>query len=166
MSMRSGSLVTAIAVVLSGCATAPISFLSSTPRPLDDAYSCALRKVNELGYTVSNTNKDAGFITGTKQTSGLGTKLLTGSEYHDQLTVSIFDDSAAGGRRIRVTAGRVDQKSNLFGTSTHAIQPSTAGIGDANTVLTACGSGPVTQQSDMVLESAARRLTAEAVETK
>ncbi len=146
----------AIALAVSSCRTAPISYLSLTPRPLDDAYACSLRKVNELGYTVSNTSKEAGFITGTKQTSGLGTKLLTGSEYHDQLTVSIFDAPNAGGRTIRVTAGRADRRSNLFGTSTQAVKPSKAGTSDANALLAACGQGAVTQQGDFAFESASR----------
>lgn len=135
-------------LLLCSCATGPVSYLSATPKTLDDAYSCALAKVNELGYTITNTNKDAGFIAGTKQTSGLGTKLLTGSEYHDQLTVSIFNQ-ANGGRTMRATAGRVDQRASLLGTSTNTVKPSAAGIADANDVLLACGEGAVSKQPDL-----------------
>ena len=137
---------------VSACATAPISYTSATPRPLDDAYTCALRKINELGYTVSNASKDAGFIAGTKQTSGLGTQILTGSQYHDQLTISIFE-SGDGARTIRATAGRVDQKTSLFGTSATGVAPTDKGTGDANAVLTACGNGAVTKQGDFAFES-------------
>ncbi len=137
-----------------GCSTKPISYLTTTPRPAEDAYACALRMVNQLGYTVTNTSAAAGFIAGTKQTSGLGTRILTGSEYHDQLTVSVFGDED-GGRRIRVTAGRIDQNSNLFGTSTKSMKPSDSGKNDATTLLGECGSGAVTEQGDGALEAAA-----------
>jgi len=140
-------------LALGGCATAPISYVSLTPRPLEDAYSCALRKLNELGYTVTNTNKDAGFIAGTKQTSGLGTQLLTGSQYHDQLTVSIFD-AESGGRRIRATAGRIDQQTSLLGTSTSGVAPTEKGIADADALLKACGDGTVTKQSPSSADAA------------
>ncbi len=144
-----------VAVIATGCATGPVSFVSLTPRLAGDTYSCALRKVNELGYTVSNTNKDAGFITGTKQTSGLGTMILTGSQFHDQLTVSIFDAPGGNGRSIRATAGRVDQKSNVFGTSSTATAPTTAGKADANALLRACSDGTITQQGDGTFLAAA-----------
>lgn len=134
--------------LLTGCATAPISYLAATPKPAPDAYSCALAKVNELGYTITNTNKEAGFITGTKQTTGLGTQILTGSKYHDQLTVSIFDDGS-GGRRIRVTSGQTQERSNLLGTSSSGVAPSEKGKADANAVLQACGEGPITQQASL-----------------
>ncbi|GLC24715.1 hypothetical protein rosag_12280 [Roseisolibacter agri] len=101
--------------------------------------------MNELGYTLTNTSKEAGFITATKQTSGMGTKLLTGSEYHDQLTISIFGDSASG-RKIRATAGRTDRKSNLFGTSSQAMKPSEAGKADANALLQSCADGSMPTQ--------------------
>lgn len=142
-------------LLLAGCATAPISFISTTPRAPDDAYTCSLRKLNELGYTVTNTSREAGFVTGTKQTSGLGTKLFTGSEYHDQLTISIFDEGS-GARKIRATAGRVDRKSNVFGTQVSSIKPSDKGMSDASAVLVACGSGDVVKQGEASYEGEAQ----------
>jgi hypothetical protein len=108
-----------------------------------------------LGYTVSNTNKDAGFIAGTKQTSGLGTKLFLGSEYHDQLTVSIFDATGGTSRTIRVTAGRTDLKGNLFGTQANATEPTAAGIADANALLQSCGQGVITRQGEAAFSALA-----------
>lgn len=129
------------------CKTAPISYFAATPQPAGDAYTCALRKLNELGYTISNTNKEAGFITGDKQTSGLGTRLFTGSQYTSVLTVSIFDAPSTEGRRIRVTAAQVRERSNLFATSKNAEKPSDVGIADANAVLEACTQGDITRQA-------------------
>jgi hypothetical protein len=135
---------------LSACATAPISFNSTTPDPGDATYACALRKVNELEYTVTNTSKDGRFITGIKQTSGLGTKLLTGRTYKDQLTVSVFDADSAT-RRIRVTAASVEERSNLFGTSTDGRAPTDAAKADASEVLRACGKGVISQEGKAFL---------------
>jgi hypothetical protein len=143
--------VVLLGALLAGCSSGPRSFVAPTPQPIPDAYSCALSKVNELGYTVTNTNKESGFITGTKQTSGFGTKFLTGSEYHDQLTVSIFDQQGSTERTIRVTAGRVDRRSNLFGTSTNAVKPTEAGVSDARVLLTSCGKGTITEQTEFGL---------------
>ena len=55
-------------VALVDCSSSPISYFASSPIPQDGLYTCALRKVNELGYTVTNTNKEAGFITAERQT--------------------------------------------------------------------------------------------------
>src|SRR4029079_8412025 len=100
----------------------------------------ALRRINELGYNITNVNKEARFITADKQTTGKAFKLWTGAEFHDQLTVSIFGDSASGGRKMRVTAASVSRQSNLFGTSTEGKPPSDEGKRNANDLLIACGS--------------------------
>jgi hypothetical protein len=156
--MRNGYLlVSAIAWTLAACANGPISYLAATPQSSADAYSCAVRKVNELGYTITNTNKDAGFVTGTKQTSGLGTQFLTGSQYHDQLTISVFDQPNSPERQMRATTGRIDQRASLFGTSTTGVKPSSIGISDANAVLMACGKGTITQQTENEFVAVARR---------
>jgi hypothetical protein len=136
-------------LALVGCSGGhPISYFALTPQPSPDAYACALRKVNELGYTITNTSKDAGFLTADKQTTGTMHKILTNSEVHDQLTVSVFDDAATQQRKVRVTAGTTEAKTGLLGgTSTSAQSPSDSGIADANSVLSACATGPITKQA-------------------
>lgn len=148
-------LVLTILLFAGACKTAPISYFAVTPQPAADAYTCALRKINELGYTISNTNKEAGFITGDKQTSGLGTRLLSGSQYTSVLTVSIFDAPSTVGRRMRVTAAQVRERSNLFTTSKNAEKPSDVGISDAKTVLEACTEGGITRQASAVFSAEA-----------
>jgi len=140
-------------VLAAACSTSPISYTASTPTPQDGAYSCALRKVNELGFTVVNTDRQGGFITAEKQTSGLGTALLTGRKYTDALTVSIFDGADAQSRTIRVTAAQVTENAMGFGAASKTgIKPSPTGIKAAQEVLTACapGSAPVQQTSATV----------------
>lgn len=142
------SILTLSTLALAACSTSPESFLSITPDPIDDAYTCALRQVNGLGYTVQNADRDAGFITAEKKASGLGTAILTGKEYYDVVTVSIFDSSDTE-RTIRVTAARAEQGAvNLFGDASRSSgqKPSDEGRADARKVLDICGDGPVVQQ--------------------
>jgi hypothetical protein len=153
MERRSGVLFTrerptvkALALVSSvllveACSSAPVSFSSTTPQPLEAAYGCALRKVNQLGYTVTNTNKDGGFINAEKQTSsGLG-EFLTSKKYHDVVTVAIFDDGT-GGRTMRVTAAGSEQRTGLFSSASKGDKaPSKDGKADANAILSACAQG-------------------------
>lgn len=125
----------------------PISYLATTPAPVTDAYACSLRKINELGYTVSNTNREAGFITGEKSTTGKFSRAMTGSQYTSILTVSVFDDPSSKGRRIRVSAGQSRERSNLFTSSKSTESPSDVGIADANSLLSACSEGPIAKQA-------------------
>jgi hypothetical protein len=127
---------------LVGCSSAPISYAASSPTPQDGLYACALRTVIELDYTVTATNKDAGFITAEHRTStGLGED-LTVQRYHDVLTVSILDQTGGGSRRLRVTVGQTRRTTVLLGRSSEAnIAPSDKGKADANTILAACAPG-------------------------
>lgn len=125
-----------------GCiSTAPASFSAVTPEPIESAYACALRRVNELGYTVTSTTKEAGFITADKQTSGAGTMFLSGEAFKDQLTVSIFGADSA--RRIRVSTAQRSEKSTGFSNATKAFAPSERGKRDAQAVLSSCATGAI-----------------------
>lgn len=139
--------LTLLLLLAAACGGKPISYFSLTPHPSADAYSCAIQKVNELGYTVTNTSREGGFITADKQTTGAMRKALTGQEYHDQLTVSVFEDTPTQKRKIRVTAAATFSKTTLFNTSTSSKNPSDEAMADANTILTACAEGPITRQA-------------------
>lgn len=145
--MRRRISVVSALTVLAACNTGPISFNSMAPKPMPDSYACALGKVNEMGYTVTNTNKEAGFITADKQTSGLGTQLLTGAKYHTRLTVSIFGADSAS-RKMRVTAAKIEERTNLLTSSSTGVAPDARAKGDAQNVLVACGSGVISQEKD------------------
>ena len=107
------SIVGLTLALLAGCVHGPTSYRSLTPATGEVAYDCALRRVNELGYTVTETNKEAGFIVGDKQTSGW-TEYITGRRHFDRLTVSIFDADSAW-RTVRVTAASMQERTRLFG---------------------------------------------------
>lgn len=139
--MRSTFLVGAVAALMAGCATSPESFVSPSPRPHADAYSCAVRKINELGYTMTGGDRDAGFASAEKQTSGLGTQLLSGRKYFDQIVVSIFDGDGSGSTTIRVTAGQGESTAGLFAKSSRSDmnKPSDSGRAAAQEIIGACG---------------------------
>jgi len=126
---------------------APISFTAPTPQTSADAYSCALRKVNELGYTITNANKDAGFITADKVTSSVAEHLFTNSEVFDRLTVSIFDAADGKGRTIRATSAKTQVSTEAGNIPPRSINPSGQGIADAQGLLLTCGSGPIVRQA-------------------
>lgn len=136
-----------VAVGIAACSSAPISYSSTTPKPLDAAYACALSKINELGYTVTNTNKDAGFVQASRHTSSGFSEALSGAKTFDFLTVAIFD-AANGGKTLRVTAGSGEQKANmLFGKASETgTAPSKNAKLHASAILASCASGSVTEK--------------------
>jgi len=141
-------LVLASVLTVSCVSSAPISYVAATPDAGSGPYSCALRKLNEIGYTITNTNKEAGFITGDKQTSGAFAEAFTGKKYHDQITVSVFD-AGNGAGKMRVTAAQTEENAGyMFGkASATGVAPSKSGKADANTILTSCAQGPITTAS-------------------
>ena len=98
------SPLSALLVAACGKSSPIFSFAINTPSPSGDAYTCSLRKINDLGYTVTNTNREAGFITAEKTTSTGFSRVMSGNQWHSVLTVSIFDESAATERRIPPSA--------------------------------------------------------------
>jgi VCBS repeat-containing protein len=136
----------ALLLALVGCAKGPVSYTAPTPEPAETAYVCALRKVNELGYTVTNTSKEGAFIQADKQTSNTFGRLMTGNNFHDRLTISVFD-AGNNTRTVRVTAGGYNERSNLLGTSTNSTESSDTAKADSNTILLACAKGPVIKQA-------------------
>jgi hypothetical protein len=63
------TIATALGLALvAGCAINPVQYNSPMPLGLDAAFACALRQLNELGYTVTNTDKSAGYLAAERQT--------------------------------------------------------------------------------------------------
>lgn len=135
------------AAAMSACSSAPISYYGVAPPGRETAYQCAVAQLNIMGYTIEDGNADAGFVRGRKQTSGLGTQILTGNTYHDVLTASVFDNPATDETNLRVVATRVaEQDADLLaGLSDEpergedVIGPSESGKGDAQALLVNCG---------------------------
>jgi hypothetical protein len=104
-----------------------------------------LRRRTALGYTVANTNRESGLIVAERQASGLGTALLTGKKYFDQMTVLAFEND--GQPTVRVTVGRAQESAALFGnmSRSNANKPSDEAMGHARTLLEACAPGGTIQ---------------------
>jgi hypothetical protein len=146
--MRSKRMVSTlfIPIALSACTTTgPTHFTTLVPVAPADAYSCAIREVTTLGYTVANTNRESGLIVAERQASGLGTALLTGKKYFDQMTVLAFEND--GQTTVRVTVGRAQESAALFGnmSRSNANKPSDEAMGHARTLLEACAPGGTIQ---------------------
>ena len=154
-------IATACALLMAAaCSSAPLSYFGVAPPGRLDAYQCAVAQLNLLGYTIEDGNADAGFVRGRRQSSGLGTQILTGNTYHDVLTASAFDDPSTGETNLRVVASRIaDQDVGLLaGLSDEPAQgqdvlaPSDGGKADAQNLLVRCGVdnvvGPSARQDD------------------
>ena len=129
-----------LTLLVAGCSIGPVSFQGPVPPTIPDAYACAVQQLNVLGYTIQAGDRSAGFVRASKQTSGLGTALLTGGTYHDVLTASVFENSATGEAVLRVTVAQVEERAvGLFGGNQRQIKPSDAGRADAHELLAACG---------------------------
>ena len=126
-----------LVLLLSACQGAPVTLVSTTPKPMPDVYACAFRVVNELGYVVSGASRDAGFIAADKRHTGFVQAILglTGS---DRLTMAIFDDAATGGRKLRVTAETINVSQREGGSRVETRNVSDAARADARTIIDSC----------------------------
>lgn len=158
-------LIVFLAIATAACrSSAPVSFQGVAPPGRETAYQCAAAQLNIMGYNIEDGNADAGFVRARKQTSGIGTQILTGNTYHDVLTATVFDNPATGETNLRVVAARmVDQDVSLLGALTDEpaqgedmIAPSDSGMEDARALLSNCGvsvvSGPPGEQGEYLLQ--------------
>lgn len=153
--MRRMQLMMVLSAVIGAgaCAGGPSSYVVAAPQPQDAAFACALAKVNELGYTVENSNKESGLIVATKDRTTGAARFLTNRQNHDHLTISIFDATGNGGRKIRATIGSITKTATLLSSSSREDGPSKEGVDAANQILLACGQGAVSMQTSSTLTS-------------
>lgn len=155
-----------VAVAATGCvSSAPVSFSGVAPPGRETAYQCAVAQLNIMGYNIEDGNADAGFVRGRKQTSGIGTQIITGNTYHDLLTATAFDNPATGETNLRVVASRIAEHDvSLVGAlagdepeqGEDIIGPSESGTSDARALLANCGvsnvSGNSGEQGEYLLQ--------------
>jgi hypothetical protein len=144
MRLVSLSTLPALALLLAGCgAGGPTSFLAPVPRSADtDPYDCALRRINELGFTLVDADRASAFLVAEKQTTGALETFLGDAHEFDRITVSIYGDGQ-GGRTMRVTAGEVARGGEKASGSE---SPEPSGIEAARAVLQACTTGEIREQ--------------------
>lgn len=151
-------LIAFVALAATGCvSSAPVEFSGVAPPGRDTAYQCAVAQLNIMGYTIEDGNADVGFVRGRKQTSGIGTQIVTGNTYHDLLTANAYDVPATGETHLRVVASRIAEHDvALVGIlagdepeqGEDIIGPSDTGKSDARALLANCGVSNVTGDSD------------------
>ena len=143
------SLVAVIAaVVLTGCAAGPVMYHTSTPNTADETYVCALRQVNELGYTVTTADKESARIVGQRQFHNNSLPGIGGNVKRDEINVAIYPDSGGRTRKLRITASTEQETHTLLSTRIHDLKPTDKVRADASAILNACGSGVVTTEGD------------------
>ncbi len=132
--------------LLAGCAAHSISYNSLTPASGDASYDCVVRKVNDLGYTVTTTNREARYLTAAREFHKSATQAFTRQRYYDRLTVSIVDADSTS-RKIRITIeGAVDNEHTFTATTSRAKAPTERAQTDVIAILTACAGGLATKE--------------------
>ena len=104
----------------------------ASPVAPDEAFTRAMRVVNDFGYTVTDADRASGYLRAERKASSTGSDFLTGAAYVWVLTVTVVEDSAGtryvlqpqnvkeeGGRRttvgMRVTKGQQAQVDSIAG---------------------------------------------------
>ncbi len=143
--MRIVAVLTAV-LLAAGCAAKSRSFNSPTPATSGASYDCVLRKLNELGYTVTSASRESRLITARKEFHKSATQAFTRQSYFDRLIISIADADSST-RTVQITAtGSVENAHLLTGTTSRAKAPSDMGQTDASAILTACAGDLVTKE--------------------
>ncbi len=78
----------------------------------DDAFSQVMQKVNELGYTVVDADRDAGFIR-----AELHVNKIFDPVDKEQLTISVYEIGETGEVSVRVTASSLDEDGDVMALS-------------------------------------------------
>lgn len=130
---------TLVAFFLAACSTAPLSMTRNSLVPSGDLYTCAMRELARLEYTVENTDRESGFIRARKQTSGLGTSLFLGQNHHSAMTIAVFEDPEIGRSTFRVTVGKITEDTWGWGQGSESLgTPTPEGEAEARDLIAAC----------------------------
>lgn len=129
----------------------PVAYVAPLAATGEGAFVCAYRTINEMGFTVTSADRDAGFIAAEKY-------ITSGVTYHDALSVAIFQPAGASEQTLRVTAmhGQRQRQREDRGVSSGA--PSAHGRAAARIVAETCapGSTPVLQNTAAGYQAQAR----------
>lgn len=136
---------TAASLLLLAAACAPLPTTPSPPsRALapgsaGEAFACAMRQVNELGYVVADADREAGFIRADRDRTSLGEAMLGGTESYDQLTLTVYPRED-GRTLLRVVPGgyEVEQRGDNKGARVSRVGSDRA-YADVQAILLGCG---------------------------
>lgn len=138
MGLKTVTLAASV-LLLSACATAPITMSRQAPDAPGDLFTCAMQQLAGMGYTVGDVDRDSGFIRAVKQTSGLGRNLFLGEKLSSAMTIAIFPSTVEGQSSMRVTVGQVVEDTWGWGQGTETMRkPSDDGEIEAFDLIQAC----------------------------
>ncbi len=122
-----GAYLLALALTAAACAGIP-AHLAGPAAP--DPFTCALRQLDAMDYTVALSDRRAGIIRADREKRGAMETMTSafGGANYDELQVMAAGDS------IRVTASRV----NSYAASARRQRPRKEALADARALLKAC----------------------------
>jgi hypothetical protein len=127
-----------VLALAAGCLSKkPFVFTSIVPLPLEVTFSCAARQVNQLGYTIKQTDTTRGYLVAEKLTKSHMLGSMGGNSRYDLLTVSVSGADSAT-RKMEVTAASEREDVTPMAVRRSPIRPSDQVQTDGGKVLNAC----------------------------
>jgi hypothetical protein len=83
-----------------------------------DLYSCVVRELARLEYSVLQADRDAGLVKAERKASGTGTALFTGAAYYNEITALVLPPTDSTPAELRLTLVRSKQEGSRQRTST------------------------------------------------
>lgn len=125
-----------LAVTLAACVPGPVmtsgpeSLRSVSPKPAADVYACAFAKINQLGYTVKDANRDSGLIKAERLNPDFrNANGGAAGPATEEITAAVFPESSSTSLRVTVGAR----------TPAAALNPSAGERSDATSLANECG---------------------------
>jgi hypothetical protein len=127
-----------VLALVTGCASKkPLVLTSIVPLPLEVTISCASRQVNQLGYTIKQTDTARGYLLAEKLTKSHMLGSIGGNSRYDLLKVSVSGADSAT-RKMEVTAASEREDVTPMAVRRSPIRPSDQVQTDGGKVLSAC----------------------------
>ena len=140
-----------LVALATGCVTKPVQVSALTILPVDSVFACVFKQVNDRGYTVTSSDKSAGFLTAEKQTRAKSLGLVGTKTNSDRLTVSIYSADGAT-RNIKIAASSDREELSFVGTQKRGARPSEQVQADADSVVSVCKKSAVSKATGPGLE--------------
>jgi hypothetical protein len=103
--MRRSILIGALA--LTSCTPVATNVVRS-PAPVADTYTCVIRQLAEMTYTIKTAERDAGLIRAEKQDAG-ARAFVAGGAYFTEMQATILAPADGNGSELRVTVARTKE---------------------------------------------------------
>ena len=119
--VRSETLLGALAfglIGLIGCGPAVANLESSSRLAPAELYSCVVRALAQLNYTLQTADRDAGLVKAEKKASGTATALFSGAAYYNEITALVLPPQSGGPPSLKLTLVRSKQEGRGSRTST------------------------------------------------